>query len=103
MQEYDRDKMQLLVKRMTYTMFSKMYYLNMAQIVMVTINIMAILPLTVILIVLTTKTATVIKRREKFWENPERLKKVCSLLIMLFSVKNQKRLNLLLYCSLSAF
>ena len=103
MQEYDRDKMQLLVKRMTYTMFSKMYYFNVAQIVMVTINIMAILPLTVILIVLTTRTATVIMRREKFWENPERLKKVCSLLIMLFSVKIQKRLNLLLYCSLSAF
>ena len=75
--ENDRDKMQLLVKRMTYTMFSKMYYFNMAQIVMVTINIMSILPLTVILIVLTTRTATVIKRREKFWENPERLKKVC--------------------------
>ena len=49
--EYDRDKMQLLVKRMQYTMFSVLYYFNMAQIVMLTFNIMAIIPLTIILIV----------------------------------------------------
>ena len=73
--EYDRDKMQLLVKRMQYTMFSVLYYFNMAQIVMLTFNIMAIIPLTIILIVLTTRTQRVIKRREAFLENPERLKK----------------------------
>ena len=54
--ENDRDKMQLLVKRMTYTMFSKMYYFNMAQIVMVTFNVMAIIPLTAVLIALTART-----------------------------------------------
>ena len=72
-------------------MFSKMYYLNMAQIVMVTINIMAILPLTVILIVLTTKTATVIKRREKFWDNPERLRQEIDDKISKVAAKERKK------------
>ena len=66
-------KMQLMVKRMTYTMYYGMYRLILAEVVLTILTVMIFVPLFLFCVNRVAYINRIVRRREAFWENPKKL------------------------------
>ena len=74
MSEHDLDKLQLMVKRMTYTIYKAMYNLIMFESMATVISLMVALPLFAFAASRIVDIRRIIRRRGAFWDNPTKLR-----------------------------
>ena len=74
MSEHDLDKLQLMVKRMTYTIYKAMYNLIMFESIATVISLMVALPLFAFAVSRVVYIRRIVRRRGAYLDNPKKLK-----------------------------
>ena len=73
MSEHDLDKLQVMVKRMTYTIYKAMYNLIMFESMATVISLMVALPLFAFAVSRIVYIRRIVRRRGAYWDNPQKL------------------------------